>query len=101
MSRVSKTQIVFPRVSNHDGPAKTLVKNDYLDASFEENNPIFNSLRYGFSDESAYKKDNLKTMISLDPPIVSTQETRNSQRFRSNFKRPDDITRKLINRRRG
>lgn len=101
MGRNEKTSIVFPRISNHDGPARTLKKEDFIDASFDPNNPLFDPLRYGFSDDVTYKRSDLRTMITLKPPITATLETRNSQRFRANYKRPDDATRDLIRRRRG
>lgn len=101
MSRISKTAIVFPRISNHDGPARTLNKSDFIDVGCEAQNPLYNPLHNGYSDATTHLKSNLQLMVTLEAPIPLTQESRNSQRFRSNFKQPDQTTKNLIRRRRG
>lgn len=97
--RLEKTKIVFPRINSRDGPAKTLHKDDFFDPN-AATNPLSNSLAHGFSDETTFLTADKRTMITLVPPIFGVQETRNSQRFMSNYKRPDDATRKLIRTRR-
>lgn len=95
-----KTAIVFPRIAGKDGPAKTLYKEDYFDPEFDPNNPLFNPARYGYSDEMVPMKADRKTMITLNSPQPAAMEQRTGQRFRSNFRSPDEATSKLIRLRR-
>ena len=99
--RVQATQILFPRIASRDGPAKTLFKADYVDESFQPNNPFFDTLRYGYSEETTEKVATKRTLITLHAPIAGAAEFRNAQRFQSNFKKPDSATTKLIRSRRG
>src|SRR5581483_11724291 len=96
--RREKTSIVFPRVNSRDGPAMTFHKEEFFDPN--KANPLSNSLAQGFSDETTYAQGNRRTMITLVPPVFSAQEARNRQRFMSNFKKPDEATRRLIRSRR-
>lgn len=100
-NRTQRTAILFPRIASRDGPAKTLFKEDFIDGSNEPDNPLFNPLRYGFSDETTLKVADKRTLITLNPPIPSTQESRTNQRFHSNFRSPSDQTTRLIRQRRG
>lgn len=101
MSRTSTTTIVFPRIASRDGPAKTLDRNNYVDILNTDQNPLFDPLRYGVSEEVTDRVANKRTLVTLHAPNTTTQLLRNQQRFRSNFKAPDQITNQLINRKRG
>ena len=100
MSRYSKTSIVFPRIASRDGPARTIDKADFIDFNRTDETPYTNSLATGFSDETTVMQPNKRSMISLIAPIPATVQSRSSQRFSSNYNRPDSKTLSLINRRR-
>lgn len=99
--RAKPTSIVFPRISNRDGPAKTLYKEDFIDPSLDPNNPLFDPLRYGFSDDTTLKVNTKRVLITLDAPNPRGPEHRTAQRFSSNYKKPDSETKRLIRTRRG
>lgn len=102
MSRIRNTSIVFPRIASKDGFARTIKHEDFdiRDHRFDPNNPAFDPLSTGYSDEVAPCTKDRRTMIHLNPANSRLQETRTSQRFRGNAKAPDAKTTAIISRRR-
>ena len=60
-----RTAILFPRIAGHDGPARTVSKDAYVDMHFDPNNPFSNSVSYVYYDETTYMKAKKHKIIIL------------------------------------